>query len=429
MNILIVGTGYVGLVSGACFSNLGHQVICVDNDSTKIESLLQGQIPFYEPGLPELVKQNRDAGRLHFSTSLSENLNNADIVFIAVGTPPKSTGQADLKYVFQVAEEIGQNLNKYVVVTTKSTVPVGTSQKVKKIIKRFYSDEFDVASCPEFLREGSAIEDFSKPDRIVYGTESDRAARVLAEVHEKLDCEKISTTVATSEMIKYASNAFLATKISFINEMANVCENTGADVTLVSKGMGLDSRIGPKFLNAGLGYGGSCFPKDVRALHHIAGQSGYPFQLLRSVIEVNNQQRWNFYKKIRKELGSLEDKTIGVWGLSFKPNTDDIRESIAIDLIEKLLEDGARIKAHDPEAMKNTQELLKDNIEYCFSPEYAAEKVDCLLIITEWDEFKKVDLNAIKSTMNSPIIIDGRNLYKPDEVKQLGFKYISVGRS
>jgi UDPglucose 6-dehydrogenase len=428
MNILIVGTGYVGLVSGACFSNLGHNVICVDNNQEKIQTLNNGQIPFFEPGLNELVVKSKEAGRLQFKTTIVEDLNKVDIVFIAVGTPPKDNGQADLKYILQVAKEIGDNLQQYVVVTTKSTVPVGTSKKIQQIISKKYSGEFDVASCPEFLKEGSAIDDFSNPDRIVYGTESERAADLLESLHEKLDCPQVSTTIETSEMIKYASNAFLATKISFINEIANVCEYTGANVEQVAKGMGLDSRIGEKFLKAGLGYGGSCFPKDVRALHHIAGQNGYPFQLLKSVIEVNNYQRWAFYKKIKKELGGFEGKTIGVWGLSFKANTDDIRESISIDLIEKMLEDGAIIKAYDAEGMKNTQEKLGDQIQYCFSPAFAAEEVDALLIMTEWDEFRNFDLTKLNGKIKSNTIFDGRNLFDPEEVRSLGFKYISVGR-
>lgn len=428
MNILIVGTGYVGLVSGACFSNLGHNVICVDNNQEKIQTLNNGQIPFFEPGLSDLVAKNKEAGRLQFKTTIVEDLNKVDVVFIAVGTPPKDNGQADLKYILQVAKEIGDNLEKYVVVTTKSTVPVGTSKKIQQIISKKYSGEFDVASCPEFLKEGSAIDDFSNPDRIVYGTESERAANLLETLHEKLDCPKVSTTIETSEMIKYASNAFLATKISFINEIANVCEYTGANVEQVAKGMGLDSRIGEKFLKAGLGYGGSCFPKDVRALHHIAGQNGYPFQLLKSVIEVNNYQRWAFYKKIKQELGGFEGKTIGVWGLSFKANTDDIRESISIDLIEKMIEDGAEIKAYDAEGMKNTQGKLGDQIKYCFSPAFAAEDVDALLIMTEWDEFKNFDLTKLNGKIKSNTIFDGRNLFDPEEVRRLGFKYISVGR-
>lgn len=428
MKILVVGTGYVGLVSGACFSNLGNNVVCVDNNTEKINTLNNGQIPFFEPGLSDLVKKNVEAGRLKFVCDLKSELNSVDIVFIAVGTPPKENGQADLKYVFQVAEEIGRNLNKYVVVTTKSTVPVGTSQKVKKIISKFYNGEFDVASCPEFLKEGSAIDDFSNPDRIVYGTESERAANLLAELHEKLECPKISTTIESSEMIKYASNAFLATKISFINEIANVCENVGADVETVAKGMGLDSRIGEKFLKSGLGYGGSCFPKDVRALHHIAGQNGYPFQLLKSVIEVNNYQRWAFYKKVKEKLNGFEGKKLGVWGLTFKSNTDDIRESISIDLIEKLLEDGAEIKVYDPEGMKNAQEKLKDKVQYCFSPEFTATDVDALIIMTEWNEFKEFDFSKLIGKIKSNMIFDGRNLYDPQEMREAGFDYYSIGR-
>jgi len=428
MNILIVGAGYVGLVSGTCFAELGHKVFCIDIDEKKINSLQSGKIPFYEPELEALVSRNIQTQNLNFSTILSEHLDQADLVLICVGTPPKQTGQADLKYIFQAADEIGKHLHKYTVIATKSTVPVGTAQKIKKIISKNYNGEFDVASCPEFLREGSAVKDFMNPDRIVFGTESKRASALLNELHEKLDCPKLETNYETAEMIKYASNAFLATKISFINEIANVCENVGADVELVAKGMGLDTRIGKAFLRAGIGYGGSCFPKDVRALHHVAGQTGYPFQLLKAVVEVNNQQRWLFYKKIKDELKCLENKTIAVWGLSFKPDTDDVRESIAIDIIEKLVEDGANVRAYDPEAMKNTQEILGDKIQYCFTADFALKNADCLLVITDWDEFKLVEFENIKSKMKTPLIIDGRNMFDGEKLGSQGIKYISVGR-
>ncbi|NQT49959.1 UDP-glucose/GDP-mannose dehydrogenase family protein [Candidatus Kuenenbacteria bacterium] len=428
MNILVVGSGYVGLVSGTCFAELGHKVFCIDIDEKKINSLQSGKIPFYEPELADLVIKNIQSQSITFTTKLAESLNQADLVLICVGTPPKQTGQADLKYIFQAVEEIGKNLTKYTVIVTKSTVPVGTAQKIKKIISKNYNGEFDVASCPEFLREGSAVKDFMNPDRIVIGTENQRASDLSNELHEKLDCPKLETNLETAEMIKYASNAFLATKISFINEIANVCENVGADVEQVAEGMGLDTRIGKAFLRAGIGYGGSCFPKDVRALHHVAGQTGYPFQLLKAVVEVNNQQRWLFYKKIKDELKCLENKTIAVWGLSFKPDTDDVRESIAIDIIEKLVEDGANVKAYDPEAMKNTQEILGDKIQYCFTADFALENADCLVIITDWDEFKLVKFENIKSKMKTPLIIDGRNMFDGEKLSSQGIKYISVGR-
>ncbi len=426
MNIVCIGAGYVGLVSGTCLAELGHNVTCVDNDEEKIKLLNSGQVPFFEPGLSDLITKNQQSGSLKFASSLSDIIKNADIVFICVGTPPRENGQADLGFVFQVAEDIGKILDKHIVVVTKSTVPVGTNQKIKKIIKKNYQGNFDVASCPEFLREGSAINDFMNPDRIVIGTEAAGAKRLLLQLYEKIDCPKVLCNLETAEMIKYAANAFLATKISFINEIANVCENVGADVEQVAEGMGLDKRIGKAFLRAGIGYGGSCFPKDVRALHHIAGQNGYPFQLLRAVIEVNNQQRWLFYKKIKEALGCLENKTIAVWGLSFKPDTDDVRESISIDLIEKLVEDGAIVKAYDPQAMKNTQKIFGDKIQYCFSAEYAIENADCLLIVTEWDEFMNFDFSAVFK-MKQKIILDGRNLFRKEELAIKGFKYIAIG--
>lgn len=425
---MIIGAGYVGLVSSACFTELGHSVICVDTDVEKIARLNQGVMPFFEPGIGELVLAGLRSVRLTFNSSVKESLNNVDVIFICVGTPPKKTGQADLSYVYQVAEEIGKNLCQYAVVVTKSTVPVGAAQKIKKIISKNYRGEFDVASCPEFLREGTAISDFLHPDRIVIGAESQKAKNLLLALHEKLDCPKMTTEVATAEMIKYASNAFLATKISFINEIANVCEAVGADVEKVAEGMGYDKRIGRSFLNAGIGYGGSCFPKDVKALHHAAEENGYLFQLLKAVIEVNSQQKWLFYKKVKLALGTLEGKNIGIWGLSFKPDTDDIRESIAIELIEKLIEDGAKVKAYDPQAMNNTQKILGDKIGYCFSAEYAAIDTDALLIMTEWNEFKNFDFNAIRGRKKQPIIIDGRNLYNKEALSTLGFNYIGIGR-
>jgi len=427
MRILVLGTGYVGLVSGTCFAELGHDVICVDNDANKINSLRQGQIPFFEPGLPELVTKNIQSYKLKFSNTL-DDLNNCDIVFLAVGTPPRENGQADLVYVYKAVEEIAQKMNKYLLIVTKSTVPVGTGKKIKKIIQKHYSGKFDIASCPEFLSEGTAVKDFMNPNRIVIGTENDEARQILLQIHEKLECPKVLANIETAEMIKYAANAFLATKISFINEIANVCESIGADIEKVREGIGHDKRIGHHFLNAGIGYGGSCFPKDVRALHHISGQNGYQFQLLRSVIEVNNHQRWLFYKKIKHVFPDLENKTIAIWGLSYKPNTDDIRESIALDLIEKLYDDGTKIKVYDPQAMQNAQKLLGARVNYCFSPEYCAEGADALIIMTEWDEFKNFDLLKLKSIMKQPIIFDGRNIYNKEQLQNLNFQYHSVGR-
>ena len=428
MNIVIIGTGYVGLVTGACLADLGNKVTCVDIDKEKIKVLSEGKIPFYEPGLVDLVKKNFEKGNLDFTTSLTEKIKIAEVVFLAVGTPPKENGEADLKYVYKAAEEIGKNLDHYVVVVNKSTVPVGTGKKVKEMISQHYNGDFDVVSNPEFLREGSAIKDFTEPDRIVIGVESEKAKKTMDDLYKDFNCPKLFTNIESSEMIKYASNAFLATKISFINEIANVCENIGADVEAVAEGMGLDKRIGKSFLKAGLGYGGSCFPKDVRALHQIAGIYGYPFQLLSSVIEVNNSQRWHFFQKIKKVLGGLENKTIGIWGLAFKPNTDDIRESIALEIINRLIEEGAKVKVYDPQAMEIAKEKI-ENIEFCDSYLDASKDVDALLIITEWDEFKNADLKKVKKLMKNPVIFDGRNVYNPKEMNELGFEYFCIGRS
>ena len=428
VKIAVIGAGYVGLVNAACYASIGNEVVCIDNDQDKIEMLNAGQVPFYESGLSEIIAKSKADGLLKFSTSINAEISKADFVFICVGTPPKENGQANLDYVLRVAEEIGKSAKKYLLVVTKSTVPVGTAQKIKKIICQNYSGEFDIASCPEFLREGSALNDFMNPDRIIIGTESERARLLILRLYEKTNCPKVLCSLETSEMIKYASNAFLATKISFINEIANVCENVGADVELVAEGMGFDKRIGQSFLKAGLGYGGSCFPKDVRALHYIASQSGYSFQLLQSVLEVNARQRWLFYKKIEEALGSLENKTIGIWGLSFKPETDDVRESIAIDIIGKLIEDGAKVKVYDPEAMKNAQNILGDKVQYCFTAAYAADGVDCLLLLTDWNEFKQINFESIRNKMTNALIIDGRNSLDSRILERLGIKYISIGR-
>ncbi|MFH1187280.1 MAG: UDP-glucose/GDP-mannose dehydrogenase family protein [bacterium] len=429
MKITVIGTGYVGLVTGVCLADMGHNVACIDIDQNKIKKLENGEVPFFEPGLDEILKKNFEAGKLKFDTSLENNMQDAEAVFIAVGTPPKENGEADLSYVLKAAESIGKNLDHYVVIINKSTVPVGTVLKVKKIVSNFYSGEFDVVSNPEFLREGCAVEDFKKPDRIVVGASSDKAKEVIERLYKNFDCPKIFTTPESSEMIKYASNAFLATKISFINEIANICENVGANVEEVAAGMGLDKRIGPKFLKAGIGYGGSCFPKDVRALHQIAGRDGYSFQLLHAVIDINNNQKWYFFQKIKDQLKDLTGKTIGVWGLAFKPDTDDVRESIAIEIINRLIDEGAKVKAYDPEAAQNAKSHLENSVEICASAGDAAKDVDCLLIITEWDEFKNVNLENLKKIMKTPLIIDGRNMFDAGEMKGLGFRYLSVGRN
>jgi len=429
MKIMIIGTGYVGLVSGTCFAELDHEVVCVDNNLEKINKLNNGEVPFFEPGLAELIAKNKKSNKLSFKTELKDDVNEADVIFIAVGTPPKENGQANLQYVFDVAKEIGQNLKNYNVVVTKSTVPIGTSQKIKRIIAKYYQGEFDVASCPEFLREGTAVKDFTNPERIVYGTENERAARVLRMVHEKLTCPKIETTIPSSELIKYAANAFLATKISFINEIANVCETVGADIDVVSYGMGLDSRIGHKFLKAGLGYGGSCFPKDVRALQSLSGENGYQFQLLKAVIDVNNYQRWKFFHKIKSVFQDLNGLEVAIWGLAFKANTDDIRESVSIDLVNKLLEEGARVRVYDPKAMENTRSILgEENLFYSDNALDACRDAAVLIVGTEWAEFQDVDLVQLRNVMKNQIIFDGRNLLDKNKLLNLGFKYYSIGR-
>ncbi len=428
MNIAVVGTGYVGLVSGACLADVGHKVVCIDKDKQKIENLKRGVLPIYEPGLEEVVARTAKSGALSYATSIKGGIENAEVIYLCVGTPPKANGSADLSYVFSAAKEIGESLDHYAVVVSKSTVPVGTSQRIKKIIGESYKGEFDVASNPEFLREGTAVADFQEPDRIVFGTESEKASLLLQEAYSSFECEKVATNIESSEMTKYASNAFLATKLSFINEIAQVCEAVGADIKEVAYGMGLDSRIGPKFLGAGLGYGGSCFPKDVRALHQTAGANGYPFQLLRSVIEVNNNVRWLFYKKIFQALGGLSGKRIAVWGLSFKPNTDDIRDSIAVELIERMQEDGADVVAYDPVAGQN---ISKDfpNIVQASSALDAAKDADAIVLVTEWKEFANVNLKELASLMHSPMLFDGRNVFDPSAAKEAGFSYFSIGRA
>ena len=427
-NIAIIGTGYVGLVTGACLAELGNRVICVDIDERKIKKLKEGTIPFYEPGLSELVTKNIEDKKLFFETNLAQAVRQSEIFFIAVGTPPMENGGADLSYVEKVVEDIGKNLKKYAVVAVKSTVPPGTCERIKKLVKKHCVSPFDIISNPEFLREGSAVADFMKPDRIVIGVESKKAEKIMKELYQPLESPIIATRLESSEMIKYASNAFLATKISFINEIANVCELVGADVREIAKGMGLDPRIGNKFLEAGLGYGGSCFPKDVQALHQSAGINGYNFCLLKAVIEVNNNQRKLAVKKTEKILGGLKNKIISVWGLAFKANTDDIRESAAVEIIELFLGKGAKIKAYDPIAGENAKKVLPEEIIFCEDLYEAVQESDALFIATDWNEFKEADLAKIKDSLKEPIIIDGKNIYDPEEMKKIGFNYISIGR-
>jgi len=428
-NICIVGSGHVGLVTGTCFADLGNKVICMDDDAGKIESLERGAIPFFEPDLEAMVAKNVSNGRLSFTKSIEEAIKQSEIVFICVGTPQKSSGEADLTQVEAVAQRVARAMRNYTLVVEKSTVPVKTGSWIKRTIELSNTNniDFDVVSNPEFLREGKAIYDFMHPDRIVIGAESERAVKLMLELYKPFKSPTIVTNIETAELIKHASNAFLALKISYINALANICENVGADVAKVAEGMGHDKRIGPAFLNAGVGYGGYCLPKDTAAFVKIAEEVGYDFELLRAVRNVNDGQRHQLFAKIKKELWNLNGKTIGILGLSFKPDTDDMREAPAIDIIGKLKEEGAHIKAYDPKAMENARTIFND-IEYCQNAYEVAEGSDALVIITEWDEFKSLDLPKVKSLLKHPVIIDGRNIYEPAEMRQLGFIYRGVGR-
>jgi UDPglucose 6-dehydrogenase len=429
MKILIIGTGYVGLVTGVCLADKGHKVTCVDIDERKIKKLKQGISPIHEPGLPELLEKNIGAKKISFETNISPAIKEAEVIFIAVGTPAKENGEADLSYVEQALADIGRNLDHYAVIVNKSTVPVGTAKRAKEIIKKYYGGEFNFVSNPEFLRQGSAVRDFLFPDRLVIGADSEKAQKIMAELYQNFSCPKVFTNLESAEMIKYASNAFLATKISFINEIAGVCEKVGADVKEVAHGMGLDPRIGNKFLEAGLGYGGSCFPKDTRALYQMAGVNGYDFRILKAVIEVNNYQRKSLIEKIEIALGEVKDKTIGIWGLAFKPNTDDIRESAAIEVIQHLIGKGANIKVHDPVAMERAREILDGDIAYHDDPYEVAREAHAVVIITNWQHFKEIDKEKLKILMAEANIIDGRNIYEVEEMKRLGFNYWSIGRT
>ena len=430
MNICVVGTGYVGLVTGAVFADLGNEVICVDNVEDKIDALRQGRMPIYEPGLEEMVARNVADGRLSFTTDLDAAVRHSVIVFITVGTPPKAGGQADLSWVEAVARQIGRAMERYTVVVTKSTVPVGTGEFVREVIEkhRVTRVPFDVVANPEFLREGSAIEDTLRPDRIVIGAPTQQVAMTLLELYAPLERPMIITDVPSAEMIKYASNAFLATKISFTNSIANICELAGADVTQVMKGMGLDARIGPAFLQAGLGYGGSCFPKDTESLVHTAGALGYDFALLRAVVETNAERAPHFVRAIEKALAPLDDKRIAVLGLAFKPNTDDMRDAKSIEVVRRLLELGASVRAYDPVASVNARTVLPAAVVYCDSPYDAAAEADAVALVTEWNEFKFLDLERLRAAMRRPIVFDGRNLWQPERMRRLGFEYHSIGR-
>lgn len=430
MNICIVGAGHVGLVSGACFAELGNQVICLDNNGPKIAALKKSIIPFYEPGLEEMVVKNAKEKRLTFTTNLKGAVKKSDIIFIAVGTPPKENGEADLTDIERVAQNIARFIPSYRLIVEKSTVPVETGRWVEHTVRVNIrgKKKFDVASNPEFLREGSAIEDFMHPDRIVLGVESKRAEDILVELYKPLQAPIIVTDIKSAELIKHASNSFLASKISFINAIANICEKVGADVAKVAEGLGKDRRIGDKFLNAGCGYGGFCFPKDIEAFIRIAEKKGYDFRLLKAVKEINEEQKALMLKKVEGALWNLKGKTIGILGLSFKPGTDDLRFAPSIDIIKKLKLDGAKICAFDPQAMKAGRKVFK-NIKFCKDVYETAKGADCLLVLTEWNEFKEIDFKRIKKLLKQPVIVDGRNIYDPAKMKKLGFRYFGIGRS
>jgi UDPglucose 6-dehydrogenase len=430
MNICVVGTGYVGLVTGAVFSDLGNDVVCVDNDQAKIEALRAGQMPIYEPGLEEMVIRNKDDARLTFTTDLAAAVRQSDVIFIAVGTPPKETGETDLSHVEAVAAAIGRAMDRYKVVVNKSTVPVGTGEFVREVITRHQARpvDFDVVSNPEFLREGSAIEDTLRPDRIVIGAPNQQVAMTLVELYAPLERPMIMTDLPSAEVIKYASNAFLAAKISFINAIANICENAGADVSQVMKGMGLDSRIGMQFLQAGLGYGGSCFPKDVDSLIHTASRFGYDFKLLRSVVEINKERASHLVEMMRKAMGPLEARTIAILGLAFKPNTDDMREAKSLEVVRLLHAAGAQVRAYDPVAMDNARALMPEGVVFCESAYEAAAGSDGVALLTEWNEFKYLNLDRLGGLLRRRLIFDARNLYEPERMRRLGFEYYSIGR-
>ena len=432
MNICVIGTGYVGLVTGVCLAEFGMNLICVDNDRQKIDLLQQGKVSIHEPGIEDLMTRNMKEGRLSFSTSIQDGVASSLVIFIAVGTPSHDDGSADLRSVEEVAKEIARYMDGYKVVVVKSTVPVGSCRRLKQLIQehQLRPGPFDIVSNPEFQREGSAIEDFMRPDRVTIGAESEQAIAIMKDIYSAvylIETPFVITSLETAEMVKYAANAFLATKITFINEVANLCEVTGADVHHVAKAMGLDGRIGKKFLHPGPGYGGSCFPKDTRALSRMAHERGYTFKLLDSVIKVNEEQKQRMVDKIREKVGDLRGKTIGILGLSFKPNTNDIRESSSIAIAQRLLALGAKVKAFDPAAVEEAQKVLPE-LEYGEDAYDVAKGCDALVLATEWNQFRRLDLQRIKGLLKSPIFIDLRNVYDPDQMKRLGFNYCGVGR-
>lgn len=436
MNIAIVGTGYVGLVSGACFAEMGIDVTCVDINPEKIKCLLNGEIPIYEPGLDDLVKRDVEAGRLHFTTDLTTCLDNVEVVFSAVGTPPDEDGSADLQYVLEVARTFGRNIKKYTILVTKSTVPVGTAKKVKAVIEEELTErgeqiDFEVASNPEFLKEGAAIKDFMSPDRVVVGVESDRAKKVMERLYRPFQMNNYRLyfmDIPSAEMTKYAANAMLATRISFMNDIANLCDLVGANVDMVRKGIGADTRIGSKFLYPGCGYGGSCFPKDVKALARTAREYGYTMGVIEAVEAVNERQKEIVVKKLQDKLGTLRGKTIALWGLAFKPETDDMREAPALVVIEKLLEAGASVKVYDPVAMDECRRRIGDRVVYCKDMYDVVIDADALAVLTEWKEFRIPSWSVIKRVMKQPVLVDGRNIYSKDEVIAEGFEYAAIGK-
>jgi len=433
MHIGIIGTGYVGLVTGACFAEFGLFVTCVDKDEKKIKSLKKGVIPFYEPGLGEHVKRNIQQGRLEFTTKIAKAVESSLVIFIAVGTPRRGDGSADLKYVEEVAREIARHMDGYKVIVTKSTVPVGTGEKIREIISKNLKEQtdFDIVSNPEFLREGSAIEDFMRPNRVVIGASSQQAIAILKDLYKPLyliETPFVITNIETAELIKYASNSFLATKISFINEMANLCEKVGADIHMVAKGMGLDQRIGSKFLHPGPGFGGSCLPKDINALLKIAEEHDVNLSIVDSVVKANEKQREFMVKKIRDAMGPLKGKTIAILGLSFKPNTDDIRDAPSLHIIKSLLREEAKIRVYDPVSMKEIENIFPE-IKYCEDPYDTLKGADALVIVTEWNQFRNLDLDRIKKLLKEPYFFDLRNVYDPQRLGEKGFKYYSVGRT
>lgn len=436
MNIAIVGTGYVGLVSGACFAEMGIDVTCVDIDAHKIERLKNGEIPIYEPGLDDLVRRNVEAGRLHFTTDLTECLDKVEVVFSAVGTPPDEDGSADLKYVLEVARTFARNIRKYTILVTKSTVPVGTAERVKAVIReelaqRGEAVEFEVASNPEFLKEGAAIKDFMSPDRVVVGVESERARKVMTKLYRPFLTNNFRVyfmDIPSAEMTKYAANAMLATRISFMNDIANLCDKVGADVNMVRKGIGTDARIGNKFLYAGCGYGGSCFPKDVKALAHTGREHGCVMGVIEAVEAVNERQKGIVYEKLKEALGDLTGKVIAMWGLAFKPETDDMREAPALVIIDKLVADGAVVKVYDPVAMEECRRRIGDKVVYCKDMYDAVIDADAVALVTEWKSFRVPSWSVMKKVMRSPILVDGRNIYDRHEVEEEGFRYAAIGR-